>query len=231
MRRPMIWLSMALSIVLLLLLPFFYASLMTASLAKLHISQQAAVLLVIAIIVGGFINIPIAKVAHPEALAASPLAVLGLDQFFPGLQRQRRPTVIAVNVGGCLIPLGIAFYQLANLAERGPALVGKAAIAALLATLVCYFLARPVPGLGIAMPGLVPPTSACQAERPLTPNPRRLCFAGSEPKGSPALPFLPGAASGEQREEREARGRGQCLRHATRHYQRARRGRTRNADG
>jgi uncharacterized membrane protein len=166
--RPAIWLSMGISIVLMLLLPFLYAGLMTASLGKLHISPPAAVQLVIAIVLGGFINIPVMRVAHTEELAASPLAMYGLDQFFPRLRRQRRETVIAVNVGGCLIPLGIAAYELAHLAGHGPNLLLKTAIAAALTTFVCYVLARPVPGLGIAMPGFVPPIVAALSAYLLT---------------------------------------------------------------
>jgi uncharacterized membrane protein len=148
---------------LLLVLPFLYAGLMAASLAKLHISQAVAVQLVIAIVFGGFINIPIARITHREELAANPLAVFGLDQFFPRLRRPRRETVIAVNVGGCLIPLGIAIYQLGYLAEHGAQLLLKTAVAALISTAVCYAIARPVPGLGIAMPGFVPPIVAALA--------------------------------------------------------------------
>jgi uncharacterized membrane protein len=96
--------------------------------------------------------------------------MFGLDQLFPRLSRRRRETVIAVNVGGCLIPLGIAFYQLSYLAGRGPALLLKAAIAALFTTGVCYLLARPVQGLGIAMPGFVPPIVAALAAVLLAPD-------------------------------------------------------------
>jgi uncharacterized membrane protein len=161
---------MAISLVLLLLLPFLYAGLMAASLAKLHISPPVAAQLVIAIVLGGFINIPITRVAHPEELAANPLATFGLDQFFPRLQRPRRETVIAVNIGGGLIPVGIALYELGYLADQGLNLVLKSAIAALVTTVVCYILARPVPGLGIAMPGFVPPIVSALAAFLLAPD-------------------------------------------------------------
>ena len=168
--RSVIFVSTAISLVLLVLLPFLYAGLMTASLAKLHIAPPVAALLVIAIVLGGFINIPIARMAHAEHLPASPLAMFGLDQLFPRLSRRRRETVIAVNVGGCLIPLGIAIYQLSYLADRGPALLLKTAIAALITTGVCYLLARPVPGRGIAMPGFVPPIVAALSAVLLAPD-------------------------------------------------------------
>jgi uncharacterized membrane protein len=168
--RPAIWLSMVISLVLLALLPFLYAGLMAASLAKLHISPSVAAQLVIAIVLGGFINIPITRIAHAEELAANPLATFGLDQFFPRLQRPRRETVIAVNIGGCLIPVGIALYELSYLADHGPDLLLKTAVAALVTTLVCYILARPVPGLGIAMPGFVPPIVSAVSASLLAPD-------------------------------------------------------------
>jgi uncharacterized membrane protein len=155
--RPSIWFSMGMSLLLLVLLPLLYAGLMAASLAKLHISHAVAAQLVIAIVLGSFINIPITRISQPEELVANPLATFGLDQLFPRLRRPRRETVIAVNVGGCLIPLGIAAYQLGFLAEHGADLLVKTAVAALITTAVCYVIARPVPGLGIAMPGFVPP--------------------------------------------------------------------------
>jgi Protein of unknown function (DUF1614) len=75
---------------------------------------------VLAIILGGFINIPITRLSQPQELAANPLAKYGLDRLFPRHQRQPRKTVIAVNVGGCIMPLGIAIYQLSYIASSIP---------------------------------------------------------------------------------------------------------------
>jgi len=60
-------------------------------------------------------------------------------------------TVIAVNVGGALIPGLMSFYLLVKhrLWIRG--LVAVACVAA-----VCHQLAHPMPGLGIALPVFVP---------------------------------------------------------------------------
>jgi len=64
-------------------------------------------------------------------------------------------TVIAVNVGGAVIPGLLSFYLLARneLWVRG--LLATAGVA-----VVCHILAEPVPGLGIALPVFVPPASA-----------------------------------------------------------------------
>jgi len=64
-------------------------------------------------------------------------------------------TVIAVNVGGAVIPGLLSFYLLVRYRLW---LLGGLAIVIVAA--VCYSLAQPVPGLGIALPVFVPPLSA-----------------------------------------------------------------------
>ena len=60
-------------------------------------------------------------------------------------------TIVAVNVGGALIPGLISLYLLVR---HRLWLRGVLAIAGVSA--VCHFLAKPVPGLGIALPIFVP---------------------------------------------------------------------------
>jgi uncharacterized membrane protein len=62
-----------------------------------------------------------------------------------------RGTVIAVNVGGAVIPTLLSFYLLfaRNLWIKGT-------IATAIVALVLHWLANPVPGLGIAVPVFVP---------------------------------------------------------------------------
>ena len=76
MRVP-IWLSLLGSLILVVLLPLLFGSLMATSLAKLHVSQSVATQLVIGIIVGGFINVPITRIARSEQVPAHPLAGSG----------------------------------------------------------------------------------------------------------------------------------------------------------
>jgi uncharacterized membrane protein len=108
------------SFVLLLLLPYLFTGLMTGALAKLHISHAAAGQLVLAIILGGFINIPITRLSQPQELAANPLAKYGLDRLFPCHQRQPRETVIAVNVGTALSRSGLPFISCPTLPSSIP---------------------------------------------------------------------------------------------------------------
>jgi len=59
--------------------------------------------------------------------------------------------LLAVNVGGAVIPTCMSIYLLARHQLWVPALIATAVVAA-----VCYWLSHPVPGLGIAEPVFVP---------------------------------------------------------------------------
>lgn len=143
-------------VVMLVLLPILFGELMAASLGKLHLSPGMALLLMVAIIIGGLVNIPVKRIAHERLVSMHPLTVFGLGGFWPEMGRERRETVIAVNFGGCIVPTCLAAYQLLFLAAGGASTLLALVVAAGINIAVCYFIARPVPGVGILMPGLVP---------------------------------------------------------------------------
>jgi uncharacterized membrane protein len=88
----------------------------------------------------------------------------------PFRQRVRTYTVIAVNVGGCLIPLLIAVYEIVRILNHGPGTVLTVLVITTLNVGVCYWLARPVPNLGITLPMLVPPLVAALSSLLLLPQ-------------------------------------------------------------
>jgi len=128
-----------------------FTQLMEGSLIKLHLSQQTAFVLTLGIIIGGLINIPVARIHHQPEAIVDPLAIFGFSGF---MRRISTETVIALNVGGCIIPTCLALYEFANL-PHGAA--NAALVASLLSTVVCYATSRVVPGVGIAMPALLAP--------------------------------------------------------------------------
>lgn len=145
---------------LLVLFPFFLAHFMVAALAKLGLHPQVALLVLIGILFGGTINIPIKRIPREEELLMDPFRLFGFGAMFPRFRVIRSYTTLAVNLGGCLIPCALAFYQLLRVVARGPGPLLAVAIVTLVSVVVCYRLARPVPGIGIAMPALIPPLVA-----------------------------------------------------------------------
>ena len=85
-----------------------------------------------------------------------PPMLFGLERFVPRQVVRRQYTVIAVNVGGCLVPTLIAVYELMRIAGVGSMAMLLAILAIAINVGVCYSLARPVPNVGIALPSLVP---------------------------------------------------------------------------
>jgi uncharacterized membrane protein len=152
---PFIWLSLLATLLLAFLLPFLYAELMVASLDKLHLNGQVTLFLVFAVFLGSFINIPIRHIRRDTRLAVYPLAVYGILGRLPGIQRVHRDTVIAVNVGGCLVPVAVALYELVRLAPDAWLLIAIG-VASLANIFICFRLAWPIPNVGIALPSLMP---------------------------------------------------------------------------
>lgn len=150
------WASLLAALLLAVLLPVLFAELMITSLGKLYLSDTAALLLVVAVFIGSAVNIPVRRIRRSDALDIHPLAAYGVFGFWPLPERVSMDMVIAVNLGGCVIPVGLAFYELLQLAAYDPALLVAAGIASAVSIMVCFSLARPVPGLGIVLPSLVP---------------------------------------------------------------------------
>ena len=165
-----IWLSLVSFVVPLFLFPLFFGELMLGGLGKLHVSPKVAVALVLSIIVGGFINIPVKRLVREQDLIVHPFAVFGFSDLWSKLRYARRETIIAVNVGGCLIPSGLAIYEFFYLAAAGWKVVGSAGVACVLNSIVCYIVARPVPGTGIVMPGFLSAAVAAGLALLITPD-------------------------------------------------------------
>jgi uncharacterized membrane protein len=157
-------------VLMLVLLPIFFGELMATSLGKLHLSPGMALLVMVAIIIGGLINIPVKRVVRQRLVPTHPLAVFGLGGLWPEMRRETRETIIAVNFGGCVILTGLAFYELFHLAAAGAPALSAVLVAGVANIAVRYFVARPVQGVGILMPGLLPAAVAATLALILAPG-------------------------------------------------------------
>lgn len=120
--------------------------------AKLGLTPESALLVVIATLIGSGINLPLFKLKTREI---GHLVILPGQKPIWELFRPVREgyTVIAINIGGCLIPVGLSLYFISlQLVAPIHWLIALAAVAAL-----SYKVSRPIPGIGIGMPILVAP--------------------------------------------------------------------------
>lgn len=150
--------TLLLFLIFLLLFPFVWLTLtidiVEVAVAKLGFSSTAAFWLLAAVIVGSTLNIPLYRRTSEVALMPD-FSDLWLRQFWGiPLPHVRQTTVVALNVGGGLIPVLLAIYELFRSNAIAILLV------AALVTVVSYFSAQVVPGIGIQMNALVAPLIA-----------------------------------------------------------------------
>ena len=117
---------------------------------RIGISPRGAMLVLLGSLVGSYFNIPLAEFPERQILYGQEIDFFGIHYIVPVVV-DWPGTIVAVNVGGALIPGLISLYLLVR---HRLWLRGVLAIAGVSA--VCHFLAKPVPGLGIALPIFVP---------------------------------------------------------------------------
>lgn len=142
------------------LLPFLLVDLAQQALTNLHLSPSAALLVLLGIIFGSAINIPIVRRPTKTEVTVPVFEPIGGWFVMPRVQRLRQELVIAVNVGGCVIPVLLAIWLSRFIVAGGTSVVSTTLIGMTANTLLCYLLARPIPNLGIALPFFVPALTA-----------------------------------------------------------------------
>jgi uncharacterized membrane protein len=118
---------------------------------RLGVSSGTALLLLLASLIGSYINIPVWEFPEREVQSGQEVFFFGVRYVVPVVV-EWPGTVIALNVGGAVIPTLLSLYLLVknNLWIRG--IITTAIVAA-----IVHMLASPVQGVGIAVPIFVPP--------------------------------------------------------------------------
>lgn len=141
--------SILVGLFLILLLLVVFRALRYAYLS-LGVSSSTAMWLLFGSLIGSYFNIPVADLPDERVMSNQVVDFFGVQYAVPVVE-QWPGTVIAVNVGGAVIPTLMSLYLLIT---RGLWLNGAIATAAV--ALVLHWLANPVPGLGIAVPVFLP---------------------------------------------------------------------------
>ena len=108
-------------------------------------------------LLGSAINLPVAQLPREQVVSGGWVDFYGMRYMVP-VVREWPGTVIAVNVGGALIPAILSIY----LVFKNRFLIRSILAVALVAAVV-HMLAYPVRGVGISVPTFVPPVVAALA--------------------------------------------------------------------
>ncbi len=154
----------ALAIVWLIVVVWIQVRAFRVASLRIGLSPAAAMILLLASLAGSYLNIPVAELPERQIVTGHVISFFGMEYVVP-MVRDWPGTVIAVNVGGAIIPglLSLYLFVRHQLWLRAP--IAIAVVAG-----VCHWLAEPVPGLGIALPVFVPPLSAAAVALILSPR-------------------------------------------------------------
>jgi uncharacterized membrane protein len=117
---------------------------------RIGLSSGAALALLVGSLIGSYFNIPVAELPERQVVSGQDLYYYGMRYAVP-LVVEWPGTVIAVNVGGAVIPTLVSLYLLVRNRLWIQGLIATVFVAG-----VCHLLAHPIPGLGIAEPVFVP---------------------------------------------------------------------------
>ncbi|BBL67488.1 DUF1614 domain-containing protein [Methanoculleus chikugoensis] len=178
---------LALFLLAVIVFPILFLSAIGATFTRLGFTWWQALFILLLTLIGSFINIPVKTLeGRPGAPAYDRYAVMYGRLY--RIPQQAPRTVLAVNVGGAVIPVLISLYLLYDsvILSGGYLLFALALAGVAIVTITTKLVARPVPGLGIATPFFIPPLAALFAALILS------LFAGGVPAATVIIAYVSG---------------------------------------
>ncbi|MCX9013064.1 MAG: DUF1614 domain-containing protein [Candidatus Methanoperedens sp.] len=151
---------------LILIALFFLASLGIIGIAfqKLGFPPEYSVLLLLLSLIGSYVNIPVKRIeSRTRVVSGVAIDFYGFRYIIPPLQ-VKQSTIIAINLGGAVIPVIVSVLLIPR-ANPADVLLGVSVMSILI-----HMIARPVRGLGIAVPALLPPLMSAALALMLSPQ-------------------------------------------------------------
>src|SRR5262249_22795735 len=118
---------------------------------SMGVSRRYMLTLLLFCLLGSYVNIPIGHLPSERMRGGEVVDFFGVQYIVPPLV-DSGGTVLAVNLGGAVIPFVLSLYLIVK--HR---LYGESVLAVGVVTIVVHLMARPVPGVGIAVPIFIPP--------------------------------------------------------------------------
>lgn len=122
--------------------------------SSLGLRPTTVVLVMLGSLLGSSINIPLVALPHERVISREIVEIMGVP-FLAPVAVDWPGTVLAINVGGAVIPILLSLYLIVR--HR---LWGSGLLAVALMAIIVHRMATPVPGLGIAVPTFWPPLIA-----------------------------------------------------------------------
>lgn len=144
-------------LLLLIIAGLLFAGAVGYAFRKVGFSPQTTFLIFAATFAGSYINVPLFRLKTVVPIVRDEyVSFFGFVFRVPQISYEEAFTIIALNVGGALIPTAVSLYLLWKL----PSVLFVALTGTVMVALITHLVARPVRGLGIATPAFIPPLAA-----------------------------------------------------------------------
>jgi uncharacterized membrane protein len=155
---PLAWpFLVALAFLLLIVIALVELGVLSYAYERMGVPPRYVFAVLLLSLFGSAVNIPVAELPAERMEAARVVDFFGMEYEIPVVQ-ESPGTVIAINVGGALIPVILSLYLLF---QNGFWL--RAVLAVAVVTIVVHQFAYPVRGVGISVPIFIPPIAAALA--------------------------------------------------------------------
>ncbi len=121
---------------------------------RMGVDRRYVFSLLILSLLGSYINIPLFQLPPEQVVSNSYVDFFGIRHIIP-LVGEWPATLIAVNIGGAVIPAALSLYLMLK-----NKLYSQSLVSVTIVTILVYFMAHPVRGVGIAVPTFIPPIAA-----------------------------------------------------------------------
>jgi len=146
---------------------FVQLGLISIAFDKLGLSPESAYILLLCTLAGSLVNLPLFSLKSESAVPPPIPPELAQLPFFKPLPFTGK-TIVAVNVGGAVVPVAFSLFLIAHNPLPPFHIVEAVAVVAAIA----HTVSRPIPGIGIGMPMLIVPIAAALIATILNPEQR-----------------------------------------------------------
>jgi len=144
-------------LVLIAVVAFAFFAVSEVAFERIGFTPLGYALILLATLVGSVVNLPLWSSTKRVAVPAiQEVEVFWVTYRIPIYEEREVSTVVAINVGGALIPIAVSVYLLAAHAYLLP----QAILAVMITAILVHLVAKTVEGVGVVTPALLPPIFA-----------------------------------------------------------------------
>ena len=132
-------------------------SLLSRAYSALGLDSRVVILVLFGSLIGSYVNLPLARLPEQRVVSRQVVEIFGVP-FLAPVAVDWPGTIVAIHVGGAVIPILLSFYLLVRYN-----LWGLGALATAIVAFVVHRMATPIPGVGISVPTIAPPLLAAVA--------------------------------------------------------------------